>query len=145
MPTDAELRLEGAYKVVEWMRVRNEDGHCNYDFDGLKRDLKHSALIRWLCAGNDALDEPPPVRMSRPDHRAAVEGRFEPMEVWVFAGDGSLTVDAEGWKMIEATGPDEWIAAYRVKRDGSAWSAPWRVKRVEGGWLAERLPSPAEK
>lgn len=139
MPTDAELRLEGAYKVVEWMRIRTEEGQGPYDSDGLKCDLKHSALIHWLCEGNEALGEPPPVRMSRPDHRAAVAGLFRPMDVWV-SGNDLLIVDQESWKLIETTGTDDWVAAYRVKKDGSAWSAPWRVKRTERGWLAERLP-----
>lgn len=143
MPTDAQLRLEGAYKVIEWMRVRNQEGHGSYDVDGLKCDMDHSALLHWLCQGNESLQERPPVRLSRPDHHAAITGRFEPFRVDVWPGDpSSLIVDQEAWKLLETKGPEEWVAAYRVGVEGnkSVWSEPWSIKRMNAHWVAERLP-----
>jgi hypothetical protein len=147
MPTDAQLRLEGAYKVVEWMRVRNQEGHGSYDVDGLKCDLDHSALLHWLCHGNEPLPERPPVRFSRPDHRAAQTGRFDPRSVDLWPGQpSSLIVDQESWKLLETKGPEEWMAAHRVKSgNDSAWSAPWSIRRDGDGWVAERLRRSVEK
>lgn len=138
MPTDTQLRLEGVYKVVEWMRIRTAEGYSEYDTAGLECDLRHSALIHWLCQGNEALAEAPPVRFSRPDHQAAVDGRFTPMEVCVWKEGTSLIVDHDVWKVVEAKGPENWLASYKTKQDGSAWSAPWNIKRGESGWIAER-------
>jgi len=140
MPTDAELRLQGAYLVAEWMRIRTKENCGRYDFEGLKCDLDHSALIHWLCQGNAALDVRPPVRMSRPDHRAGVNGRFTPYEVTLFGGGPLLIVDQEGWTVVETRGPDDWIAVYTVA-GSPGHSPPWRVRRTEEGWEAVRLPA----
>ena len=147
MPTDAQLRLEGAYKVVEWMRVREKalPAGGGYDAEGLKLELDHSALIHWLCAGNAPLPERPPVRLSRPDHEAAVTGRFEPFHVSPARADRHmLIVDQEAWQVIEALGPQEWVAAHRLdgRPECLSWSPPWLIRRNGEGWLAERLPLP---
>lgn len=154
MPTDAELRLEGAYLVVEWMRVRTESGYATdgYSLDMLKCDLDHSSLIRWLCSGRAALPEPPPVCMSRPDHQAAVDGKFEPFNVHESpCSPETLIIENEPWKILVTKGPNDWVAVYRLDTAGSRWSTPWSIRRAEvensqprfgnGPWIAERLPS----
>lgn len=145
MPTDAQLRLEGAYSVVEWMRVRNRETGSTYDADGLKCDLDHSALLQWLCQGQPALEERPPVRFSRPDHRAAIDGLFYPTTVVhspAYYWRDFLIVDQEAWKIIETKDATAWVAAYRTKSEPEAWSGPWSVHAIDSapGWMAQRLP-----
>lgn len=138
MPTEYELRLEGVYKVIEWMQVRNREGLADHDADGLKCDLQHSSLIHWLCLGKEPLPERPPVRFSRPDHQAAVDGRFTLMIAPRLIHNGYLNVDQEAWKVLETRGANEWVAAYPIAASG--WSAPWSVRRENNRWVAERLP-----
>lgn len=143
MSTDAQLRLEGALKVVEWMRVKNREEGCEYDFDRLATDLHHSALIRWLCEGNEPLPHRPPVRFSRPHHQVVVDGRFEPRFVHLpWEGYTYLVVDQDGWNLIETKGNQDWIAAYKIggTYEAPTWSEPWSIKRLDDGWIAERLP-----
>lgn len=143
MPTDAQLRLEGVYKVIEWMEVMNREAGRTFDTTGIKCDLDHSALIHWLCRGNSPLADRPPVRFSRPDHQAAIDGRFKPVQVAAWGDPPYLIVDQEAWQILEQLAPEAWTAAYRQGRDAEGkarWSAPWSVRRERAVWVAERLP-----
>lgn len=126
--------------AVRWCRILAENGRGWPTED----DAEHSALLRRLLAGKDALPEPPPLANRYPWYALVDNGTDTTTDVRD-PGDGALVISGTRWKIVER-GPGWWRVqwrddgpVYRVEASATAPATPgastaaWRLTREVSG------------
>jgi hypothetical protein len=139
---DPEIVISVSESLGLWSKTVLTERGYSLNITSLKLALDHSALLRWLLAGNQPLPHPPPVRFSQPDHEMAVTGTCTAVEVWVF--EGKPIVDQYGgWTLVEhlpATGTGSEVYILDHLHWGRWHFSKDPVERVPV-WFGQRIPT----
>lgn len=90
VPTLTEDQIDFTiHCMAEWMRIKNNvKGLCQSS-----ADVEHSALLRRLLHGKQALENPPPLRFSQPDYDLAEGEEVEVLDLWTTADGCEVSIN----------------------------------------------------
>ncbi len=103
MSTGNNPRLWSVQCVIDWLRVRETEGHAfPSSLVEFEAELDHSSLFRRLIEGKSPLPAPPPLSFSQPWYELAERGWATPQTV-VEIPDG-LVINNTLWKIESKSG-----------------------------------------
>jgi len=80
---------------------------------GLRADIDHSALLRRLLEGEQALPVPPPKQYSYPAYNLVEkdEPQFV-LGVWFSKDDDMVVIEQSPWRIVEKRGDEDYIVQW---------------------------------
>lgn len=133
--------------------MRQDEGHpFPADVGQLAEEIDHSALLRRLMEGKDALPDAPPLSFSYPWYKLVEDGFDTPTEVSLvdWPGDGSLggcdsvLINQHPWRIVKANYIDESYVVrfgtstlqYRLSKTGIGSDDSGHARKL---WRIERM------
>lgn len=137
------VQKNDSYDVIEaffkWLEFKIKDNNGKYcgltdnDLMIIQMDASHSALLSWLCDGNELLPHPPPKAFSRPWHELVVNGKGKVLEAWTHPRfENKIVIEQHAdWTILSKESETEFI----LQHDRTP--GVWRLRETDEKILSD--------